>query len=94
MAAQARRETLFAMILQVFLCVICLLLIYFVVLRPLRKVQESIRTYRQDKDSSNVKDNLKDIRLHNEIGQLSDDVTDLAEQFDDMTMLCVEYKGK
>ena len=83
MAAQARRETLFAMILQVFLCVICLLLIYFVVLRPLRKVQESIRTYRQDKDSSNVKDNLKDIRLHNEIGQLSDDVTDLAVEIDD-----------
>jgi len=83
MSRQARRETLYAMLLQLFLCAICLILIYFVVLRPLKQVQESIRTYRVTKDSSSVTENLKDIKLQNEIGELSDDVTDLAVEMDD-----------
>lgn len=83
MASQARRETLYAMLLQVLLSVICLVLIYFVVLRPLKKIQENIRIYRQTKDSSKVTENLKDVRLHNEIGELSDDVTDLVVEIDD-----------
>ena len=83
MDKQARRETFYAMLLQVFLCAICLLLIYYVVIRPLKTVQENIRFYRETKESSVVTDNLKEIKLQNEIGELSDDVSDLVVEIDD-----------
>ena len=83
MASQARRETLYAVLLQILLSIICLVLIYFVVLRPLKKVQENIRIYRQTKESSTVVNNLKEVKTHNEIGELSDDVTDLVVEIDD-----------
>ena len=83
MKSQARRETLYAVLLQILLSIICLVLIYFVVLRPLKKVQENIRIYRQTKESSTVVNNLKEVKTHNEIGELSDDVTDLVVEIDD-----------
>ena len=83
MKSQARRETLYAVLLQILLSIICLMLIYFVVLRPLKKVQENIRIYRQTKESDTVVNNLKEVKTHNEIGELSDDVTDLVVEIDD-----------
>ena len=83
MKSQARRETLYAVLLQILLSIICLVLIYFVVLRPLKKVQENIRIYRQTKESDTVVNNLKEVKTHNEIGELSDDVTDLVVEIDD-----------
>ena len=83
MKSQARRETLYAVLLQILLSIICLVLIYFVVLRPLKKVQENIRIYRQTKESDTVVNNLKEVKTHNEIGKLSDDVTDLVVEIDD-----------
>ena len=79
----SRQETLLAMIHHVFLSCICLLLIYCFVIRPLKKVQESIRLYKQDKDSKTISENLKHIKPRNEIGDLSNDVTQLAAEMDD-----------
>jgi len=82
-AAQAQKETRYAMLFQIFLCVICLLLIYRFVLRPLKKVQKNIRLYKETKDSAAITENLKAIRTHNEIGDLSNDVSELAVEMDD-----------
>ena len=82
-AAQAQKETRYAMLFQIFLCVICLLLIYRFVLRPLKKVQKNIRLYKETKDSAAITENLKAIRSHNEIGDLSNDVSELAVEMDD-----------
>ncbi len=81
-AAQAYRETRYAMLYQFFLCAICLLLVYRFVLRPLKSVQESIRTYKQEKDSGVITESLKAIRTHNEIGVLANDVSQLAVEMD------------
>jgi serine phosphatase RsbU (regulator of sigma subunit) len=82
-AAQARRETSYAMLYQVFLCVISLLLVYRFVLRPLKSVQKSIRTYKREKDSGAITESLGEIRTHNEIGELADDVSQMAVEMDD-----------
>ena len=82
-AALAHREMLFAMLHQVFLSLICLLLIYYFVLQPLKKVQENIRLYKQSKDSRAITENLNKIRTHNEIGDLARDVTELSVEMDD-----------
>ncbi len=80
---QTRIGTLFAILNQIGLSLICLLMIYVFVLRPLKKVQQNIRLYRDKKDSSTIRENLAGIRPSNEIGQLAEDVTDLAEEIDD-----------
>ncbi|MBQ9415891.1 MAG: serine/threonine-protein phosphatase [Clostridia bacterium] len=81
-ASQARRETLYAMLFQIILSLICLLLVYRVVLQPLRKVQKNIRLYKENKDSLAIREGMKEVRSHNEIGDLSNDVTELAFEMD------------
>ena len=75
--------TLIAVILELLLAVFCLLLIYLYVLRPLERVQHGIRTYKRSKDSAEIAQSLSAVRSRNEIGQLSDDVVDMAREIDD-----------
>ena len=72
-----------AVILELLLAAFCLLLIYFYVLRPLKHVQQGIRTYKITKDSKEITESLSLIRSRNEIGQLSDDVVNLSKEIDD-----------
>ena len=81
--AQTRTGTVYAALNQAFLSLLCLSLIYFFVLHPLQGVQKNIRLYRETKDSSTVTKELAQIRPHNEIGQLSEDVSDLAQEIDE-----------
>ena len=64
-ASLARKETIYAMLHQILLSIICLLLIYHFVLRPLKTVQKNIRLYKDTKDSNTITDNLKTVRTHN-----------------------------
>ncbi len=74
----------FALIHQILLSAICLALIYFFVLRPVKNVQRSIQDYKDTKNSEDVKTHLsKAVLLHNELGQLSRDVVSMTEEIDD-----------
>ena len=77
---EAVRDTRFAVMQQAILCFLCLFLIWFFILRPLRLVQGDIRTYTETKDSSAIQ--YKPL-LRNEIGDLSDDVVGMAREIDD-----------
>ena len=72
-----------AMVGQFILSAICLVLIYFFVLKPLKEIQGSIRTYTETKDSADIIDRLKEVKSDNEMGQLSEDVSQLAREMDD-----------
>ena len=65
------------------LMIVCLVMIYYAVLRPLKKIQENIRLYKDTKNSEAIIENLSEIRSHNELGLLSNDVSDLAKEIDD-----------
>ena len=78
-----RQRTMLAMTYQILLSLICLLLILLFVIRPLRKVQQSIRIYKSTKKSEEVIRALSKVRSHNEIGQLADDVSGLAVEIDE-----------
>ena len=71
-----------ALLNQLFLSVICLVLIFVFVLRPLKKVQASIRSYKETTDSAAVVSGLSEVRSRNEIGQLSEDVTEMVREID------------
>ena len=80
---QTVQSTAFAVAYQLLLSLLCLWLIFFFVLRPLKSVQQNIRLYKNTKDSGTVIENLSKIHPDNEIGQLSEDVSDLAKEIDD-----------
>ena len=68
---------------QLILSLICLYMVYMLIIKPLKSVQENIRTYRETKDSETVIPKLEEIRSRNEIGDLKNDVIELAEEIDD-----------
>ena len=75
-------ETVFAMAGQLVLSLICLVVIYVLVLRPLGRVQTNIRRYKETKESAPVIEDLSRLISSNEIGQLSDDVCGLTKELD------------
>ncbi|MBQ6536025.1 MAG: PP2C family protein-serine/threonine phosphatase [Firmicutes bacterium] len=82
---QTKRETALAIAHQILLSLLCLGLLYMFVLRPLKKVQQNIRLYKQTKNSADLEDETAQVLVHNEIGDLSEDVMDLAHEMDDYT---------
>lgn len=76
-------NTLAAVTGQLILSLICLYMVYRLIIKPLKSVQENIRTYRETKDSSQIISNLNEINSKNEIGDLKNDVIELAEEIDD-----------
>ena len=83
MRVMTAKDTSFAILNQIALSLICLTLLYFVLLHPLKEVQKNIRLFHSTKDSAPVVRNLARVRPHNEIGALSEDVSALAEEMDD-----------
>ncbi len=82
-AKRAHRGMVFTMIYQIVLAIICLLLLFLVIIKPLKKVQENIRLYKETKDSEKVVRLLSEIKSSNEIKDLSVDVSELAEEIDE-----------
>ena len=80
------RETLqnsmWSVMFEILLAAVCLTMLFFLVIRPLRKVQDNIREYKNSKDSRKVIEDLKQIRSNNEIGELAEDVSTMAEELD------------
>ena len=81
--AQTLRGTAYAVAHQLLMALLCMALIYLFVLRPLKKVQENIRLYKNTKDSGTVCANLSEVRARNEIGTLAADVVALTREMDD-----------
>ena len=64
------------------MALICLLLLFYWVLKPLKEVIENIQLYKENKNSKEIAANLSNVNPRNEIGQLSKDLTSLAEEMD------------
>ncbi len=79
---QTRTGATLAIINQLILSTICLALIYAFVLRPLKKVQKNIRHYERTKDSEEIITGLAEVRSHNEIGRLAEDVSAMVRELD------------
>lgn len=80
---QTYRQTAFAMLHQIWLSLLVLAMIWYFVLRPLKKVQQNIRQYTQSQNSQEIIGNLAAIKSENEIGQLCEDVSSMVKEIDD-----------
>lgn len=81
--SQTALESTMAMAYLAGLALVFLLMIFYFVLRPLKKVQENIRLYKETKDGTKIANNLAKVQPRNEIGQLSEDVIGLTKEMDD-----------
>ena len=81
--AQTWKSTAFVMLYLLGLALICLQMIYWFVIRPLKTVQKNIHVYESTKSSTIVETRLNEIKARNEIGQLKDDVIGLTKEIDD-----------
>ncbi|MBQ3868606.1 MAG: PP2C family protein-serine/threonine phosphatase, partial [Clostridia bacterium] len=79
---QTRTGAALAILNQIALSLICLLLIYVFVIRPLKKVQNNIRLYKETKDGKIVTAGLARVRSRNEIGRLAEDTSEMVREMD------------
>ena len=79
---QTLRLSLLSISFLIILALGCLVMMMSVVVMPLRKLQKTIRFYKDTKDSKTVQKRLRKINSDNEIGQLADDIGELAEEMD------------
>ena len=82
-ASQSRQNISVFMCFQIILAIICLTLIYLFALRPLKKVEESVGKYAQDKNAPMVLEQLSKIRSRNEIRSLSNGVSDMINEIEE-----------
>ncbi len=80
---QTWQRTVMSAALQALLAILCLVAISLFVLRPLRRIQQSIRLYKKTKDSRVVAEDLSSIRSRNEMGDLKNDIVELTAEMDD-----------
>lgn len=86
-------HSIIAMLYQILLISLVMRFIFLYMLRPLKKVLFSIRSYTASKDSRKIETDMEEILSgrnavairQNEIGQLSADIVDLAKEIDDYT---------
>lgn len=80
---QTQKNTMMAMGYQILYSLLCSFALLVFVLNPLKMIQSSIREYKETKDSKKVARVLSKIELNNEIGDLSNDFTELTHEIDD-----------
>ena len=68
---------------QIVLSVLCMVLIYFFALRPLKHIEEDMNEYKESKESEKVLKNLNKIKSRNEIGSLADGMGDMIVEIED-----------
>ena len=79
---ETMQNSMWSVLFEILLAAVCLTMLFFLVIRPLRKIQDNIREYKNSKDSRKVIEDLKQIRSNNEIGELAEDVSTMAEELD------------
>jgi len=79
---QTRAGATLAILNQFALSSVCLLLVLVFIVRPLKKVQNYIRLYKETKNSKIVTAGLASVRLHNEIGDLAKDTSEMIQEID------------
>lgn len=98
MHERVRKSTINGTVLTVVclsaMSVVCLGLILSLILIPLKEAQQNIRLYKKTKDSETIIRNLGCIRSTNEIGQLSEDIIELAKEIDDYTVRIQKITSK
>ena len=70
---------------MVLCCIILMILVNRLAIKPLSNVQLTVREYMKSKDSEAAQEHLKKIKTHNEIGVLSHDVGALVQEITSYT---------
>ena len=82
--------------LAVMIIVFLLLLnyLYSIALKPVTQIQSNVREYRENKDSVQIVEKMKQINSENEFGVLADDISELAEEMERFTNENIRLAGE
>ena len=69
-------------LLQLLLAVALYILVYFYAVRPVEQIQKNVWIYKEEKDSKKVLKDLSNIKVRNELGALSSDISDMVVSID------------
>ena len=69
--------------MQIALSVICLVLLFFFTIRPVRRIQKRVRAYKMTKESDTILRHLIRIHSGNELGELKDDICECVMEIED-----------
>ena len=69
-------------LLQLLLAVALYILIYFYAVRPVEQIQKNVWIYKEEKNSKKVLKDLSNIKVRNELGALSSDISDMVVSID------------
>ena len=73
---------------------VLLFILFTRVLKPVDKIQKNLRSYIGDKESSKIIAQMDSITSRNEIGRLSEDISDLAREIDKYTADIIAITGE
>ena len=71
-----------------------LLFVYFVAVRPLRKVKKALSRYIETKDADDVVREMREVKLRNEFGLLADDISSMVQEIERYTAENIEIAGE
>ena len=81
--AQVINSMILVIILQGVLALALYLMVYMYAVRPIERIQKNVWLYREEKNSKNVLEDLSEIRIRNELGALSSDISDMMVSIDE-----------
>ncbi len=87
MKASAKQDTLHGVInfvgMQIALSAFCLILLFFFTIRPVRRIQKRVRSYKDNRDPEEILRRLSHVQSRNEIGELRDDISECVIEIED-----------
>ena len=80
---QVLNSMILVIVLQGVLALALYILVYMYAVRPIERIQKNVWLYREEKDSKTVLEDLAEIRIKNELGTLSSDISDMVVSIDE-----------
>ncbi|MBR4554238.1 MAG: serine/threonine-protein phosphatase [Ruminococcus sp.] len=94
MTSTVRITLIFGIGSMVLLLISVLVLLFFKAVSPIAKIQGIVRNYKNDKNSSEIAAKMSMIRSRNELGMLSEDISDMVREIDYYTGENIRLAGE
>ncbi|MCR4837309.1 MAG: PP2C family protein-serine/threonine phosphatase [Eubacterium sp.] len=78
-----KEGVVFFVMVQIAFSVICLILLTFFIVWPVRRIQKRVRAYKDSKDADKILRHLSHIHSGNELGELKDDIAEYVMELED-----------
>jgi len=83
LVAEVFKSLSFFVIIQIGVSLLSMLLLYFVIFKPVQYIRKNVNEYRESKNSKKIRNQLDSIKNMNEIGQMASGISKMVGEIDD-----------